>query len=632
MHFRKDINGLRAIAVIAVVLFHFNEDLMTGGFAGVDVFFVISGYLMTGIIFTKLEINKFSLLQFYISRANRIIPPLAFLCIVLLIFGWFYLTPIDYKALGKHIVSSMSFLSNIIYWSESGYFDNSSHEKWLLHTWSLSAEWQFYIIYPLVLLAIKKCISTEAMKFTVLVGAISGAIFCAIVSYKWPSFSYFLLPTRAWEMMVGGVAYLYPIKATINRKKAYEYFGLTLIVVSYVFITKDNVWPGFLALLPVLGAFVLIQANRSDSLLTGNIVFQALGKWSYSIYLWHWPLVVFFNYYNIHDLTWFGLILSVFLGYLSFHYIESQSFKFSFDRRGVLLLKHISVIGLVSLTGLCVYLTRGAAFHYPESVRLASNEGENSSPYSESCFRSKGVCYFIDGEIVDYLTDVEYIIFGDSHSLAQLSAIIDSIGNKKSLYIGSSACLFIPDLGSSVYDISQCQTKTRKLYDELIPDNENAKLVSIHRMNIYFSGYGENESENKYKDIRYVYGNEKTVKSQYVDTMCELSSTHDVFVTKPTPEFSYNIPREVSKRLMSDTDNPIQITLKEYQDRNKNTADVFEKLQLCDIKVLDPIKYICSEEICFTSKSGRPIYKDDDHLSEFGNRLLMPMFSYYLRK
>ena len=136
MKFRKDINGLRAIAVIAVVLFHFNPSAVTGGFAGVDVFFVISGFLMTGIIFRGIEQNNFSILRFYVARANRIIPALAVLCMALLIFGWFYINPVDYQIIGKHIASSITFLSNIIYWRESGYFDAASHEKWLLHTWS----------------------------------------------------------------------------------------------------------------------------------------------------------------------------------------------------------------------------------------------------------------------------------------------------------------------------------------------------------------------------------------------------------------------------------------------------------------------------------------------------------------
>lgn len=138
---------------------------MPGGFAGVDVFFVISGFLMTGVIFKGFEQKNFSILKFYISRANRIIPALAVLCLTLVLLGWLILTPLDYRVLGKHVVSSMTFLSNIVYLRESGYFDTASNEKWLLHTWSLSVEWQFYIIYPLILVVVKRLISLKNILF-----------------------------------------------------------------------------------------------------------------------------------------------------------------------------------------------------------------------------------------------------------------------------------------------------------------------------------------------------------------------------------------------------------------------------------------------------------------------------------
>jgi peptidoglycan/LPS O-acetylase OafA/YrhL len=176
--FRKDINGLRALAVIAVVIFHFKPTWMEGGFAGVDVFFVISGFLMTGIIFRSLELNDFSVLKFYVARANRIIPALALLCIFLLLMGMIILTPNEYKELGKHVVGSIGFFSNILYWSESGYFDSASHDKWLLHTWSLSVEWQFYIIYPLVIFLLHKFISIKYLKLLILIGAITSFILC----------------------------------------------------------------------------------------------------------------------------------------------------------------------------------------------------------------------------------------------------------------------------------------------------------------------------------------------------------------------------------------------------------------------------------------------------------------------
>jgi len=156
MNFRYDINGLRAVAVIAVVLFHFNPAWLPGGFAGVDVFFVISGFLMTSIIFNKMENNSFNLFEFYVARVNRIIPVLAVIGIVLLVFGWFYLLPLDYRDLSRQVEKSVLFTSNILFTEGDGYFEQNEKTKWLLHTWSLSVEWQFYIFFPIILLALRR--------------------------------------------------------------------------------------------------------------------------------------------------------------------------------------------------------------------------------------------------------------------------------------------------------------------------------------------------------------------------------------------------------------------------------------------------------------------------------------------
>lgn len=328
MRFRKDINGLRAIAVVGVVLFHFNPVWMPGGFAGVDVFFVISGFLMTGIIFRGIEQQNFSILRFYVARANRVIPALAALCLVLLVFGWFYLTPHDYQALGVHAGSSVGFFSNIVYWRESGYFDAASHEKWLLHTWSLSAEWQFYMIYPLVLVAMRKFMAVTSMKAVVLLGTVFGFIFCAIITYKWPNPAYYLLPTRVWEMTIGGVAYLYPFALKEGRKKLLECFGFALIIGSYFFISNENPWPGYLAIFPVLGSFLIVQAQCNNSFITQNVVSQKIGTWSYSIYLWHWPIAVLF-YFEGLKFEVVGILISGILGFISYSFIEQKRTRLS---------------------------------------------------------------------------------------------------------------------------------------------------------------------------------------------------------------------------------------------------------------------------------------------------------------
>jgi len=427
IRFRKDINGLRAIAVIAVVLFHFNETWLLGGFAGVDVFFVISGFLMTGIIFRGIEQENFSILKFYIARADRLIPALALLCITLLIFGWFFLIPLDYKILSKHVGSSMGFLSNIIYWRESGYFDVASREKWLLHTWSLSVEWQFYLIYPVVLVAMRKIMPLRAMKAAILLGTILGFSLCVVATYKWINASYYLLPARMWEMMIGGVAYLYPVNLHDKRKKITEWVGLTLIASSYLLVSKESPWPGYLAIFPVLGSFLIIQAQREDSLITGNVILQKLGSWSYSIYLWHWPIVVAIYYFSLSDIyVYTGIILSLLLGFLSQKYIERIKFSNDFGSLlGYLKCKSIYILLIAALPACFIFFSQGVIDRFDTPSELRGIKNKLSIP-----LRNNGYCFysFNDGyTIVDkhigsncYLgsieTDSNTLLFGDSYA------------------------------------------------------------------------------------------------------------------------------------------------------------------------------------------------------------------------
>jgi peptidoglycan/LPS O-acetylase OafA/YrhL len=193
LNFREDINGLRAIAVMAVMLFHFEPAWAPGGFAGVDIFFVISGFLMTGIIFKGIENDSFSILRFYAARANRIIPPLFALCATLLIIGWFVLTPADYRNLGINSAASSVFISNIIYWLESSYFAPGVENNLLLHTWSLSVEWQFYLIYPVILLFLSKFLSINNIKKLLIVITLLGFSYNLYASVYSPSAAYYLL-------------------------------------------------------------------------------------------------------------------------------------------------------------------------------------------------------------------------------------------------------------------------------------------------------------------------------------------------------------------------------------------------------------------------------------------------------
>ncbi|MGV7210630.1 acyltransferase family protein [Oxalobacteraceae bacterium A2-2] len=327
MNFRKDINGLRALAVVAVIIFHFNPAILPGGFAGVDVFFVISGYLMTSIIYRGLQTDQLSLLKFYLARGRRIIPALLPVCLLLLVAGWYFLLPATYMGLAKHVASSLGFVSNIVYWTEAGYFAPGAHEKWLLHTWSLSVEWQFYILYPIVLLLLRRTFGLKALRGFVAVGAILSLGLSIAASGRFPEAAFFLLPTRAWEMMAGGLVLLYPTVLSSRSAGVAELAGALLIFASYVFLSEGDTWPGGLALLPVAGACLVLCANRQHSWLTGSAPSQWLGDISYSLYLWHWPIVVLFSYLGfLSDWRWQagGVAASLLMAQLSYSLVEQK--------------------------------------------------------------------------------------------------------------------------------------------------------------------------------------------------------------------------------------------------------------------------------------------------------------------
>ncbi|WP_271044261.1 acyltransferase family protein, partial [Pseudomonas sp. VB3] len=207
-----------------------------------------------------------------------------------------------------------------------------------LHTWSLSVEWQFYIIYPLLILCLQKIIGLNKSRFAILAGAILSFIVSAYASGAWPGAAFYLLPARAWEMLAGALVYLFPI--TLEKRHGYwlEVFGLSLIIGSIIFFDSQTVWPGWPALVPILGAVLVIYSSRSDSLVTCNGVFQFFGKTSYSIYLWHWPFAVFINYWGLKEQAFWvavGIVFSIFFGYLSCRFIEGSASKNAKETFGV---------------------------------------------------------------------------------------------------------------------------------------------------------------------------------------------------------------------------------------------------------------------------------------------------------
>ena len=274
---------------------------------------------MTGIIFSRLDNSKFSIIGFYMDRARRIIPALYFACFCLLVLGYFLLLPSDYQLLSEHVKSSSLFYSNIQYFYDINYFDTSSKEKWLLHTWSLSVEWQFYLIYPVFVSVLYKLVGRSFAGYSVAIVALLSFAVSVYYAETNSSAGFYLLTSRAWEMSVGGLVYLFPISRLAGRYA--KMAGVAVIIAATVLLNSDMAWPSYWALIPVLGCALVISAGDFKNILLDNKTFQWLGRISYSLYLTHWPVFVLFNYLGFSGrlASFSGVALSIVLSCVSFY-------------------------------------------------------------------------------------------------------------------------------------------------------------------------------------------------------------------------------------------------------------------------------------------------------------------------
>lgn len=624
MHFRYDINALRAIAVMSVVIFHFYPQILTGGFAGVDVFFVISGFLMTGIIMRGFEKENFNLIQFYIARCNRIIPALAVLCFVLIILGWFILLPTEYKDLGKHVASSITFISNMIYWRESGYFDTSSLTKWLLHTWSLSVEWQFYMLYPIYLMILKKIFNIKLLPIVIYTTFILSLTIGIYLTSKAPSFAYFSLFGRAWELLLGGCVYF------IAQNKTYKnnlfYLGITLIIASSFFIDSSMQWPGYLALIPTLGAALVLLSNNQNSYLVQNSLVQKLGLYSYSIYLWHWPIVVFLHYFNLTEYSILGIIFSIFLGYLSYTYVESQKFKKLSSYKNIFLSPVLYVIGFISLLGISIYTTHGFINRFSESIKIATLESQNKNTYD---------CMSQDECIIGNPNNIKIIVVGDSHANTLLSGIYSLLNHPNDglkAYV-KSGCPFL--LNTTILNRPNCRNDNNLRFNQIL-STSNTPIVLDGRWAAHLL-YGENDPARIQGDnqpVTYFETSENLTveekmaffKKRLIETICPIAKNAPVYLVLPTPEIPQNVPLAVTQRLIKKDSAPIYIPLNDYLSRSKEIRDtIVDVAEICKANILDPIPYLCPDDQCIAEYNNRPLYTDGDHLSEYGIQFLKPM-------
>ena len=615
MNFRTDINGLRAIAVLSVVVFHIDPDILSGGFTGVDIFFVLSGYLMTGITVSRLEQGQFKFASFYKSRATRILPALSALCLTLVIFGYFYLQPLPYFSLIKHSINAMFFTSNFTFWLESGYFDTLSNEKWLLHSWSLSVEWQFYLLFPVFTALIWKAFGKSILIFSILTITIISFIFSIYSSIYLPSSGFFLLPSRLWELTFGSIAFLLPIKfnsQTIGKR--IEFIGLILIVFSIFYIDENDQWPGWLALLPVLGTYLIIQANQKESLITNNFLFQHIGKWSYSIYLWHWPLAVllWFEFKGNYSFTIIisYILSSLFLGFISFHLFEKSRFN----------LKKTSALFSSALT-ICLISFAG---HYSLS-KISSDVYENQTIVQNE---QQDWCDFIklpgiNCKVFGDANNIDFVIWGDSHA-DSLSFYLAEQNRYNFISFGSHGCPPLygvrraDRLGNSI----NCNLKANdEIFNKILKEIKPKTIFLIGRWSLYTQGWkinGELQAATHFLcltldcDDNNATASLETWKSQFIKTTESLSTVSNLVVFKGTPIL------KVSGANYTGDDDQI-LTQEEHENYQKATNDfITNASKKLNFDVIDYGKHLCQQGICKVKEGEKYLYIDDNHLTVDG--------------
>lgn len=436
LNYRREIDGLRAIAVVPVVLFHAGFPALEGGFLGVDVFFVISGYLITGILLDELQADRFSLAGFYERRARRILPALFLVVFCSCVAAWFWMVPLEFREFGKSVVAVMLFVSNIYFWTQIDYFAAPAGQQPLLHTWSLAVEEQFYVVFPLLLWGLWQFGRRRA--FWAIVGlAVVSLAFSEWYSRVDQSANFFLAPGRAWQLLAGSICAFILNKREVASGNWLSMLGLGMILAAMALFDEDTRIPSLNALLPVCGAVLVILFASGKTWVGRGLSsrpFVGLGLISYSTYLWHQPLFAFARIRLLHPpgaVMTLGLIASSFLlAYLTWRFVEKP-----FRKSASSLIQTRSAVFGASLAGGLALLLIGAfgdnarfyaLTHSPYQVRMAGFVFDDVSPRQIEAYR-RGKCFIDSRWTFDHDYDQglclkrspdrpNVLLIGDSHA------------------------------------------------------------------------------------------------------------------------------------------------------------------------------------------------------------------------
>ena len=621
--YKPHIDGLRAIAVIGVVMFHYFPKAMRGGFVGVDIFFVISGYLISSIIFSECSKNSFSFLYFYARRARRIFPALILVLLSSTVFGWIILFPPDFMALGKHITGGVTFVSNFLFWQDSGYFDAHAIEKPLLHLWSLGVEEQFYILWPfLAYMFVRFRWSLSALITTIII--LSFVVNILLVHYE-PIAGFFLPFGRFWQLLFGAyIAWcefnkdhatnsclIWALNKTIEYKNTISFSGVLLVTGSVFFLNDKIAYPGFWAVLPTLGAAFIIIAGQDawfNRVVLSSRILVFIGLISYPLYLWHWPLISFTHY--LYDeripsaLRILLIILSTALAWVTYKFLETPMRWQKPTSAAVLSACMLCIV--IGVSGAVIYARDGFETRYEKRLRQLVN----FSGTKASKFMIENKCFVASAKNVQTLQDCatspsnpnlpSLMILGDSyagHLYAGLNARFGSTWNVKQ--ITSAGCAPILNLKSRFQP--ECTELNTKIF-KLLKDNTPERVILSARWHLYnWSDVGST--------IEYL----RQIGVKQID------------LVGPVPEWVQSLNRVLYKLVYkSSADTPIPMRL--LSGLKPETALLDNQIrafaQTYNVRYFAPRSILCNENGCLTyvnENTGALTTFDAGHLTKEGS-------------
>jgi peptidoglycan/LPS O-acetylase OafA/YrhL len=640
--YRSDIDGLRALAVLLVVIFHAGFDFIPGGYIGVDVFFVISGFLITGIIKADLINNRFSFSNFYKRRIKRLMPALFLVLLITSIMAFFILLPQDFSSYGRSVVAVVLSLSNVYFWRENGgYFDGNVQEVPLLHTWSLSVEEQFYLVWPLCMVLTAKYLNKKSFLWGLLVITFIGIWFSQWVSDITFGAAYYLLPTRAFELLMGALLALswnrIPI-LSISLMNILSLLGITLIIGSAVSLDESSSFPGYNAAIPALGAVILLYTGRlknsfvNKALSLSPIVF--IGLISYSLYLWHWPLVVFIRYMGIEFTTGLSsliVIVSIILGWLSWKYVETP-FRTSKHTEFKPIIKNYYLLpaSLTIILGFGITISYGIPGRFsPDVIEMEKAVASKPAILRKGCHSPSRLSQTkpsVECQLGNENNHrLKALLIGDSHA-NHLTGFMGELAKNANISLIDytlDECIPIFDLnwGHNLHYSKICRERNEITQHYITNNTFDYVLLAGYWPTINgFSYVFDNDSNPINKEIFLEIFIEKlSTTIEYIE-----STGAKVVLVKDVAPNGHTSPKCEIKRILFNKDLTCNIEKKKVNNRDDMINEVFSNLskEYPNLLVLDPKVAMCDDNYCYSFLDKTPLFLDDSHLNEKGSSVL----------